>query len=142
MPVPLEDIVCRFIDPDKWTKRDKRPNQRAFKQAGLSVWNQNKLHKCGASLEDLLIGRLRGWGQAHHSVEDYLTLAQSVEQEEGIPCKVRVEWRPCETPSAWWEWRYAHVQVEVTEGESDLHLEYRRRLAANSRHVVPPEKYR
>ena len=140
MPVPPDDIVCRFINPDRktWNPNLNQPTQRAFKQAGLSVWHQERLRWQDVALEELLIENLTGFGQAHHQVNDYLALALQVAQDEKLPCQVRAEWRPGEVTEAWWQWRYAHVQVEATEGPPDFPLEFRRLLAANARTIVPP----
>lgn len=144
MPVPYDDIVCRFISPHRrtWNRKLNQPTQRAFKQENLSVWHQDKLREYNVQLEDLLIENLGGYGQAHHTVGDYLDFALKAAQEEGEPCQVRIEWRPDDVTALWWQWRYAHIQVEATEGPTDFPLEFRRMLAANSRYVVPPEEYR
>ena len=138
MSVPTKDTLCRFIDPDKWNDGLQQPTSRAFKQAGLSVWHPGRLDQCNVRMEDLLIEHLTGWGQAYHTVDDYVRFAYQVAQSEGVPCRVQVEWRPDEVDAPWQEWGYAHVQVEATEGDKDLHLELRRLLAANSRRIVPP----
>ena len=140
MLVPDTDTVCRFIPsaPDKWIVRDNRPHQRAFRQIGLSVWNQDELIKQGSTLGHLRAAHFNTHGQAHHKVEDYYRLAEQVEQEEKVECKIKVVFRPKEAPTKLAQWRDAHVQVEVTSGQSDLPLEYRRRLAANAQSVVPP----
>ena len=140
MPVPPDDVVCRFVNPDckTWNRNLNAPTQRAFKQVGLSVWHQDRLRQQGVALEDLLIENLAGYGQAHHRVNDYLAFALQVAREENVPCQVRVEWRPDEVTEPWWQWRYAHVQVEATEGPPDFPLEFRRLLAANARIVIPP----
>ena len=141
MPVPPDDMVCRFIPPGQWSWRDNRPRTRAFKQVGLSVWHRDRLYEQNVALEDLLIENLAGYGQALHMVGDYLAAAATVAQEEKIPCQVQVEWRPDEVTEPWWHWRYAHVQVEATEGPPDFPLEFRRLLAANSRTVIAPNQY-
>ena len=140
MPVPPDDIVCRFINPDRktWNPNLNQPTQRAFKQAGLSVWHQGRLRRRDVALEELLVENLAGYGQAHHQVSDYLALALQVEQEENVPCQVRVEWRPDEVTEPWRQWRYAHAQVESTEGPPDFPLEFRRLLSANARTIVAP----
>ena len=138
MPVPPDDTLCRFINTDKWNFNLNLPTQRAFKQAELSVWNLGELHENNVHPEELLIEGLVGCGQSHHTAGDYLRIAIEVAQEEDIPCQVQVEWRPEKVTEPWWQWRYAHVQVEATEGPVDFPLEFRRRLAANSRFKVPP----
>ena len=140
MTVPADDIVCRFINPDRrtWNNNLNEPTQRAFKQVGLSVWHRERLSENNVSLARLLIENLAGYGQAHHTAGDYLDFARKVAEEEGVPCRVQVEWRPDEVAEPWQQWRYAHAQVEATEGPADFPLEFRRLLAANSRYVVPP----
>lgn len=144
MSVPSEDTVCRFIMPEssKWNEKLNQPTQRAFKQVDLSVWDKDKLESRGAQLEDLRKVSFSGWGQAHHFVDDYFRLAREVELEEKEPFKIEVEWRPETVSAELWEWRYAHAQVEVSEGPKDFPLEFRRRLAAEARLLVAPERYR
>ena len=72
MPVPNDDVVCCFISPKTWNSILNQPTQRAFKQAGLSVWHPGRLRERGATLGDLLIENLAGYGQAHHTAGDYL----------------------------------------------------------------------
>lgn len=147
MPVPASDIVCRFINPDRksktWNPRLNEPTQRAFKprrQEGLSVWHRKRLCERGILLENLLIENLVGYGQAHHTVGDYLALALQAAQDENTPFRVQVEWRP--EPEyvrpPWQQWRYAHAQVEAVVGPADFLLEFRRKLAASARCIVPP----
>lgn len=140
MPVPNADVICRFIRPDAryWNPKTNEPLQRAFKQVNLSVWHQERLRENGVALHELLIENLAGYGQALHTVQYYLELASIIEQEEGEPFQIQIEWRPDEVTKPWWQWRYAHVQVEVSEGPGDFPLEFRRRLAANAQVVVPP----
>ena len=141
MPVPEDDVVCRFIRPDDWSIRDNRPRPGAFKQAELSVWHKDRLSSQGSTLEDLLIEHLAGYGQAHHAVADYLESAQEAVEREGTPFQVQVEWRPEDqyVEEPWRPWRDAHVQVEATEGPRKFLIEFRRLLALNSRFSVPPD---
>ena len=129
-------------DRGKWNPNENKPTQRAFKQADLSVWDKNRLALEGAQLEDLQKASFVGWGQAHHLVDDYFRLAQDVEQQEEEPFKIEVKRRPETVTPELWEWRYAHVQVEATEGPEDFPLEFRRRLAAEACLVKAPEVYR
>ena len=140
MSVPDNDTVCRFVRSRDWNKRDNRPKTGAFKQAGLSVWHQERLRERGVSLRDLQIEHLAGSGQAHHKAGDYRRFADEAAQTAGVPFQVQVEWRPGDEYVAehWRQWRYAHIQVEATEGPSDFPLEFRRLLAVNARPVVPP----
>ena len=142
MPVPADDIVCRFINPGRntWNPNLNQPTQRAFKQANLSVWHQGRLKGRGVALEDLLIDNLAGYGQAHHTAGDYLEFALQAACDAGTPFRVRVEWRPDDVfvGVPWRRWRYAHVQVEAMTGPADFPLEFRRLLAANARALVPP----
>lgn len=142
MPVPNSDIVCRFIKPDRntWNSNLNQPKQRAFKQAGLSVWHQERLGANGVNLQDLLIENLAGYGQAHHTAGDYLKFALQAAKSENVCFQVQVEWRRGDryVNPAWRQWSYAHVQVEATKGPPDFPLEFRRLLAANARSVVPP----
>ena len=138
MPVPNNDVVCRFIRPSRntWNREERRPKQQAFKQEGLSVWHQGRLCARGIALEDLLIENLSGYGQAHHTAGDYREFARQVAENE--PFEVQVEWRPDEVTDSWRRWKCAHVQVEATEGPRTFPREFRRLLALHTRSVVSP----
>ena len=138
MPVPNDDVVCRFISPSRktWSREENRPKQQAFKQEGLSVWHQGRLSAHGVSLDELLIENFTGYGQAYHKAGDYLEFARRVAKKES--CEVQVEWRPEEVPDSWRRWKYAHVQVEATKGPPSFPLEFRRLLALCTRSVVSP----
>ena len=138
MRVPNEDTVCRFVPTDKWVERDKRPHQKAFRQKGLSVWDEDELSKQGSTLGHLQAVHFNTHGQAHHKVEDYYNLASKVEQEENVDCEVEVVFRPDECLPSLVQWDDAHAQVEVIKGKEDLPLEYRRRLAASAQAIPPP----
>ena len=139
-PVPSDDVMCRFIKPEKgkWNTNLGLPLPRAFKQDDLSVWSKNELRTQNAEPADLLIDNLAGHAQACHRAQEYLDYAEQVAQEEGIECEVQVVWRPDKVDSPWYRWKDAHAQVEALEGPRDLPLEFRRRLAANAKYVVPP----
>ncbi len=143
MPVPSDDILCRFVRPNDWSRILNRPKPGAFKQAELSVWHRDRLRERGVPLEDLRIEHLAGYGQAHHTVGDYLDCAREAEQIEGEPFRVQVEWRPEDEYVAehWRQWRYAHVQVEVREGPVQFLAEFRRLLAEKTRFKVPPDQH-
>ena len=93
MPVPQDDMLCRFVRPRDWNQGTGRPSQRAFAQPGLSVWHIGSLLERGVSLEDLRIEHLAGYGQAHHTTGDYLRFAAEAAESEGTPFQVTVEWR-------------------------------------------------
>ena len=139
-PVPSDDVMCRFIKPEqgKWNTNLRLPLQRAFKQDDLSVWSKNKLRTQNAEPADLLIDNLAGHAQAYHRAQEYLDYAEQVAQDEGIEYEVQVVWRPDKVDPPWYRWKDAHAQVEALEGPRDFPLEFRRRLAANAKCVVPP----
>jgi len=141
VPVLEEDIVCRFVRSQDWSSRESRPRPGAFKQADLSVWHLEILQTQGVRVEDLRVEQLVGAGQAHHLVSDYLDLARSASEKAETPFAVRVEWRPEDefVAEPWRPWRFAHVQVEATEGPAQFLPEYRWLLAVNSRYLVPPD---
>ena len=141
MPVPPDDMLCRFIRPRDWSSTLNRPKPGAFKQAGLSVWHQDRLRERGIPLSDLLIEHLAGHGQAHHTAGDYAELAQEAERLEGQPFRVRVEWRPEDEYVAepWRQWNYAHVQVETEAGPPNFLARYCRLLTLGARVVIPPD---
>ena len=143
MPVPEDDIVCRFVREQDWNTRDNKPKSGAFKQPCLSVWHVGRLQARNVQVEDLRLKHLEGVGQAHHTAGDYLRLAIEVAECEGTEFQVRVEWRTEDkyVEETWRPWRYAHVQVEALEGPGNFPLEFRRRLAINARKLVPPDKF-
>ena len=138
LPVPPDDIVCRFIRPTDWNKRDNRPKSAAFKQPGLSVWHNERLLNNGVSLETLQVGHLAGSGQAHHAAGQYIELAAEVAQSEGTAFRVQVEWRPENATEFWQQWDYAHAQVETLEGPPNFPPEFRDLLALSCRYQAPP----
>lgn len=142
MPVPVFDILCRFVRPKDWSKTDNRPKPAAFKQADLSVWHKDKLLARHVRLEDLRIEHLTGYGQAHHTTGDFLQFATEAGQIENCEFSVQVEWRPEEKYVAepWRRWNYAHVQVEAVEGPKNFLVEFRRKLSLNARVVIPPDR--
>ncbi len=84
---------------------------------------------------------MAGYGQAHHTVGDYETLAEQAALRTGIPFQVRAEWRSEDqyVDEPWRNWAYAHVQIEALEGPANFLAEFRRLLAAYARLVVPPD---
>lgn len=141
MPVPADDIVCRFVRKQDWSSRDQRPKPGAFKQACLSVWHQGRLLAEQIPLDELRIEHLVGTGQSHHSVRDYHEFAREAAEIEGTSFEVRVEWRCGDEYVAepWRRWRYAHVQVETLVGPSKFLVEFRRMLALRARYNRPPD---
>lgn len=141
MPVPSPDTLCRFVRPRDWSERENRPRPGAFKQAGLSVWHQDKLRGRGVALSDLLIEHLAGHGQARHTAGYYVELARETERLEGQPFRVRVEWRPDDefVAEPWRQWNYAHVQVETEAGPPNFLARYCRLLALRASVVIPPD---
>ncbi len=141
MPVPPDDMLCRFISPMHWSTRENQPREGAFKQEGLSVWHYGRLLENDVRLEDLLIENLAGFGQAHHLAGDYTDLAREVSEKSGEPFEVQVEWRPEyeHVGRPWHRWRYAHVQVEAIAGPAQFLRRYRKLLTVNSRVVIPPD---
>ena len=138
MPVPPDDIVCRFIRPADWNKRDNRPKSAAFKGPGLSVWHSQRLRDNGVSLETLQIAHLAGSGQAHHTARDYLRHAAAAAQSEDTAFRVQVEWRPEYATGFCQQWNYAPAQVETMEGPPNFLPEFRDRLAKNCRRQSAP----
>lgn len=140
MPVPADDIVCRFIRPKEWNRRDNRPKQSAFRGPGLSVWHQERLRQSGVPLENLRIEHLAGYGQAHHTAGDYADFASEAAQANDVPFQVQVEWRPDDefVSAPWRQWQYAHVQVEAITGPAHFLLEFRRLLSLKMRCAIAP----
>lgn len=148
MPVPPNDVVCRFIDPIHWIKRDKCPNETAFKppkEKHLSVWHEGLLQEHNVSVHDLKIEGLSEHGHVCHSVRTYLEVAQEASQDKpkqprATRIQVEVEFRPEEefVDLPWRKWDYAHCQVEATVGPQRLTGRFRKLMAARSKHAIPP----
>lgn len=140
MPIPDDDVLCRFVRERDWSYAENRPRPGAFKQPNLSVWHLRRLDEQGVSPAELQIAHLAGSGQAHHTAGDYTRLARQVAQFQGLPFQVQVEWRPEDESVAqpWRQWNYAHIQVEAIEGPSDFLRDFRNELARRCRHQVPP----
>ena len=113
MPLPPEDIVCRFVRDVDWSKREGRPRPGAFKQHGLSVWHPGRLQVHGVRLAYLQIGSLQGSGQALLTVEQILEAARCAERKKGGMLRVAVDWRPDTVGEPWQQWSYAHAEVET-----------------------------
>lgn len=142
MSVPSDDTLCRFVRPRDWSRRDRRPKPGAFKQSGLSVWNCRKLHERGVRVDELRIGHLAGYGQAHHTAGDYLDYARDAERRSGDAIRVSVIARTDDeyVEQGWRKWRYAHVQVEAISGPDQFTPLYRGLLATNCRYCMPPDE--
>ena len=144
MPLPNDDILCRFIRDNDWSARDNRPKTGAFKYKNreLSVWHKERLESEGVDLKQLRLAELSGSGQALHSVEQYFE-ARQVAEENGDGFEMQVEFRPEDeyVSEAWRQWRYAHAQVEIVEGPEKFPLVFRAYLARRYHSVIPPDKY-
>lgn len=149
MSVPDAVVLCRFIRPhrDHWSVRDQRLKPGAFKdnRGGLSVWDVALLEQHSASIADLLIDALSGYGQAHHTAGDYRQFADDAAADAGYPMQAAVERRTGGefVAEPWREWSYAHIQVETsasgdTEREKDALSEFRRLLALNACFTTAP----
>ena len=145
MPVPLGDIVCRFIRPKDWSTCESKPKARSLKQRVLSVWHEERLEEQGAVLSDLCIDSLSGSGQLRLSVADYLDIADNVASRIEDPIYIQVEWKPDDdfVKEPWRPWRDAHAQVEMI-GTSLTHFptEFRKLVIITAQRkgsIVPPE---
>ena len=145
MPVPEEDVVCRFVRSKDWNKPERRPKAGAFKGKGvdLSVWHPARLKACGAQLEDLQFGHLARTGQAHYTAGDFGRIAREVEaeaQQRGGTGRldVTVEWSPEQVAEAWKRWAYAHIDVRTEIDCKELGTAFRRALCTNARYLIAP----
>ena len=144
MPVPREDIVCRFIREGDWSKTEERPLARGFKQVDLSLWHPERLRRYDAQLEDLQFGSLKGSGQAHLTVAEIFAAARTAEQKAKGTLHIAVEWRPDTVEEAWSQWRCAHIEVEATpkdeptDTQGGLMSAFRMALCTTSR-CIPPQ---
>lgn len=130
MGVPREDILCRFIDPNKWESDvdPPRPAASVFNASNrkLSTWHQDHVVAEGSKLKDLCFCSLEGFGEALLSVEVLLQAAQ----DSGSPVfNPTAEWRPDEVEAAWTRWRDAHVNIESQGGNRNFPKGYRLSLA-------------
>ena len=82
----------------------------------LSVWNSVELQTQGATLPDLQFGSLEDSGQLCLTDQDYQSIAKSVSMQLKKPLNLRVVKRTQfqDVKEPWWQWRNAHVQVELT----------------------------
>ena len=134
MPVPPEDVVCRFIRQREWSESENRIKHSVFKQSGFSVWHKKRLNDNDVQLEDLRIDSLCGAGQIHFRVSDFTEIAIRISQRQESPSfEVRVEWRPECVPENFRKWNYAHVQVELSDGSKNFPIDFRKQLAEKCR---------
>lgn len=146
MPVPSDDMLCRFVpgNSNNWSDYNHRPRPPAFKgNNGISVWHIECLRRHGVLPNQLRIRGLRGYGQAHLTAGDYLEKAQEVENTLDVPLSIVVEWRTDDeyVEEPWREWAYAHVQVEHSEDAESACVLFRQLLSKSARHVVPPDRF-
>ena len=139
--VPPDDVVCRFVRQQDWSKKFRRPKQKAFNQNNPSVWHCCRIQSSGYTLEDLQIEHLHASGQIHHKVRDYLLAADEVASETGHVCDLRVIWRPEDAfvSGLWRRWNYAHAQVEMLDGRQKLPPPLRWKLCIWGTKIEPQE---
>ena len=143
MPVPEDDIVCRFVRSKDWSDSEQRPKPGAFKDPNLSVWHPARLEACAVRLEELQFGSLARTGQAHYAVGDFGRTVRKVESEaeqSGEPgsLAVAVEWAPDTVLEAWKRWVCAHIEVRTETDCKALWARFRRALCTSARQVIPP----
>lgn len=143
MPVPEDDVVCRFVRSRDWSESERRPKPGAFKDPNLSVWHPARLAACAARLEELQFGSLASTGQAHYAVGDFSRTAVRVESEaerSGEPgnLDVTAEWSPETVAEAWERWACAHIEVRTETDCRALWARFRRALCTSARVVIPP----
>ena len=145
MPVPREDVVCRFIREGDWSKAEERPKASGFKQNGLSLWHLERLRSCNAQLEDLQFDSLEGSGQALLTVDQIFDAARMAGQKTTGTLHIAVEWRPETVEEAWNQWREAHIEVEATpedeptETQGGLMSAFRMGLCTMAECIAPPD---
>ena len=145
MPVPHDDLLCRFIRPSDWSNRDKRPKSAAFKGPNLSLWHLQRLADQNVSIDALRFGDFDGAGQAHYTPSDYITAAADAAASAHEDFSVTVEWRGRvrDVKPAYTQWRYAHAQVEWMAAPENAFLQFRQLLALQAhkraRALVPPD---
>ena len=144
MPVPPNDMVCRFIRKTDWSKALGKPKNKLFKELDISVWHPSRLNAMGAAVADLQFGSLEGSGQLMLTVQDYVDIASTVASRIKEPFEVAIKWRPEDThvEEAWRPWREAHAQIEISEGHwANFPLAFRDLvvIAATKRQsIIPP----
>ena len=128
MTVPLDDLLCRFVDPEYWFPHEARPAASAFRASNgkLSTFHCDRVARQGSSLEDLCFDYLRGFGEAILAARDFLEAAEKTPSPVFQPTVV---WRPEEAPELWGAWRDAHVNIEAEAGNAGFPPAYRELLA-------------
>lgn len=128
MTVPLEDTLCRFIDPGRWSYDDNRPAYTAFTASNrkLTTWHRDRVVQNGSALKDLCFDSLEGFGEALLKTLDFIQAAEEIKSPVFRPAAI---WRPGEVKEPWSAWRDAHVNIEATAGDSSFPKSYRLLLA-------------
>lgn len=140
MSVLGEDVLCRFVRPCDWNKKENRPKPQAFKHpksSTYSAWDVTALDGQDASIEDLQIEQFKVCGRSYHSAQDYHDIASDMAKETHRPYSVAVKWDPDGVPPAWEQWKYAHVRVDTPDGNL-LPPYFRNQLALRSGPNIPP----
>ncbi|MDO8750818.1 MAG: hypothetical protein Q7K03_06715 [Dehalococcoidia bacterium] len=137
MTVPLEDSLCRFLDPQDWNYEDDCPAFTAFRASRrkLSLWHKEKIEAMGDKLDDLCFSTLKGFGHGLLTASDCIEAAQSTPSPN---FSSGVYWRPSAAEAAWGQWRDAHVQVESVAGDQNFPKTYRLELARRCQVVKRP----
>lgn len=144
MELNSNDVVCRFVRPDKkryWDEGENRPKQRAFHdKGGLSIWHEERLIQLGATFDDLKIDDLEKHGQAHHFTGDYFHFAKKAADQNSDPAfSIDIVWRPEGATPPWRQWKDAHFEVDIPDPNPPTYLLFRQLLAANSRSAIAPD---
>ena len=151
MPVPQDDVVCRFIDPLHWSEREGGPKENAFKPPlgeRLSVWHEGRLSENESTIQDLKIKGLSKHGHVCHNAMAYHEVAKEAstvteENPRPVEIKVELEFRPEDefVDPPWRKWAQAHCQVEAVIGPQRLTGRFHRLMAARSKHATPPPQF-
>lgn len=128
MPVPANDILCRFLDPAKWFHDDDRPAASAFRASKrkLSMWHRDRIVTNGSVLKDLCIDSLDGFGEGLLKTEDILDAATHCLSPVFTPNAV---WSPDDVEPLWGAWRNAHANIESERGPVNFPDDFRLLLA-------------
>ncbi len=137
-PVPLGDVVCRFVLPLHWNPGERSVDANAFRASKrrLSLYHVGEVQRLGDQLRSLCIGAMTDAGEAVLEAGAFTRLGQAIEAENFIAPVV--VWRPEEVPEPWLRWQHAHANAEAAGGNPQFPLAYRVLLALNCTVVRAP----
>lgn len=124
----MEDTLCRFLDPARWSQDDNRPTYQAFSASNkkLSTWHKGRVAQNGSALEELCFDSLKGFGEGLLNVGEVI---QAAEHSSSPNFEPFVVFRPDEVEEPRSRWREAHANIESEAGNDRFPRDYRLLLA-------------